>query len=83
MLLYITFIVCQWFLLGKEIDYRLKIYFRVNSSMDRVAYRLLLGMCFFILYFNVISFFPPKWDLQPVLDDVDYFGPVLLLAHPG
>ena len=61
MALYIVFIVCQWFLLGKEIDYRLKIYFRVNSSMDRVVYRLLLGMCFFIIYFNIISFFPPKW----------------------
>ena len=61
MLLWIIFIVCQWFLLGKEIDYRLKIYFRVNSSIDRVVYRLLLGMCFFILYFNVINFFPPKW----------------------
>ena len=61
MMLYIVFMVCQWFLLGKEIDYRLKIYFRVNSSMDRVIYRLFLGMCFFILYFNIISFFPPKW----------------------
>ena len=61
MVLYIVFIVCQWFLLGKEIDYRLKIYFRVNSSMDRVVYRLLLGLFFFILYFNVINFFPPKW----------------------
>ena len=61
MTLYIIFIVCQWFLLGKEIDYRLKIYFRVNSAMDRVVYRLLLGMCFFVLYFNIINFFPPKW----------------------
>ena len=29
MTLYILFIVSQWFLLGKEIDHRLKIYFRV------------------------------------------------------
>ena len=61
MMLYVVFIVCQWFLVGKEIDYRLKIYFRVNSSMDRVIYRLFLGLCFFILYFNIINLFPPKW----------------------
>lgn len=61
MALYILFIIGQWFMLGKEIDHRLKIYFRVNSSIDRVVYRLLLGMCFFILLFNLISFFETKW----------------------
>lgn len=61
MTLYILFIVSQWFLLGKEIDHRLKIYFRVNSSIDRVVYRLFLGMFFFILLFNIISFFGAKW----------------------
>jgi hypothetical protein len=61
MTLYILFIVSQWFLLGKEIDHRLKIYFRVNSSIDRVVYRLFLGMFFFILLFNIISFFDSKW----------------------
>lgn len=61
MSLYILFIVSQWFLLGKEIDHRLKIYFRVNSSIDRVVYRLFLGMFFFILLFNLISFLSPKW----------------------
>lgn len=59
--LYILFIFSQWFFLGKEIDHRLKIYFRVNSSMDRVVYRLFLGMFFFILYFNVLNLFPSKW----------------------
>lgn len=59
--LYILFIVSQWFLLGKEIDHRLKIYFRVNSSIDRIVYRLFLGMFFFILLFNLISFLSPKW----------------------
>ncbi len=59
--LYILFICSQWFFLGKEIDHRLKIYFRVNSSMDRLVYRLFLGMFFFILYFNVLSFLPGKW----------------------
>ncbi len=61
MTLYILFIVSQWFLLGKEIDHRLKIYFRVNSSIDRIVYRLLLGMFFFIMLFNLISMFDSKW----------------------
>jgi hypothetical protein len=61
MTLYILFIVSQWFLLGKEIDHRLKIYFRVNSSIDRVVYRLFLGMFFFILLFNLINFLDSKW----------------------
>jgi len=59
--LYTLFMMGQWFFLGKEIDHRLKIYFRVNSSMDRVIYRLFLGMFFFILYFNVLYLFPHKW----------------------
>ena len=61
MTLYILFIVSQWFLLGKEIDHRLKIYFRVNSSIDRVVYRLFLGMFFFILLFNIINLLDAKW----------------------
>lgn len=61
MTLYILFIVSQWFLLGKEIDHRFKIYFRVNSSIDRVVYRLFLGMFFFILLFNIINLLDAKW----------------------
>jgi len=61
MICYVLFMISQWFLLGKEIDYRLKIYFRVNSSIDRVVYRLFLGMCFIILYFNMLSLLPSKW----------------------
>ena len=61
MALYILFMMRQWFFLGKEIDYRLKIYFRVNSSIDRVVYRFFLGMCFFSIYFNLLSFLPSKW----------------------
>ena len=61
MAFYIFFMLSQWFLLGKEIDHRFKIYFRVNSSMDRVIYRLLLGMLFFIIYFNILNFLPGKW----------------------
>jgi hypothetical protein len=43
MLAYIMFMGGQWYLLGKEIDHRLKIYFRANSSIDRVLYRLIIG----------------------------------------
>ena len=58
MVFYILFIVGQWFLLGKEIDHRLKIYYKVNSSMDRVAYRVLLGQMFMFLLFNCYSLIP-------------------------
>lgn len=61
MVLYCLFIMGQWFLLGKEIDHRLKIYFRVNSSIDRVVYRFFMGMFFMTLYFNVINLLPGKW----------------------
>ena len=61
MVLYSGFIMSQWFFLGKEIDYRLKIYFRVNSSIDRVVYRLFLGMFFFIILFNCFYLLPSKW----------------------
>ena len=61
MVLYILFITSQWFFLGKEIDHRFKIYFRVNSSMDRVVYRILLGKLFFILYFGLVAYLPHKW----------------------
>lgn len=61
MALYILFMVSQWFFLGKEIDHRFKIYYRVNSSIDRVIYRIFLGMFFFILIFNLLSFLPSKW----------------------
>lgn len=61
MIFYMLFMMGQWFLFGKELDHRLKIYFRVNSSMDRILYRFLTGMVFFILYFNLLSFLPHKW----------------------
>lgn len=61
MFLYILFMCAQWFLLGKEIDHRFKIYFKVNSSFDRITYRLLMGMFAISLYFNLLSFLPHKW----------------------
>ena len=35
LLMYMLFMGGQWYLLGKEVDYRLKIYYRANSSIDR------------------------------------------------
>lgn len=58
MLFYIMFMAGQWYLLGKEIDHRLKIYFRANSSIDRVLYRLAIGFATMILIFNIMSFIP-------------------------
>lgn len=61
MLFYLFFLVGQWFLIGKEIDHRLKIFFKVNSNMDRVLYRTISGLIFFIFYANIISLLPHKW----------------------
>jgi hypothetical protein len=61
MLLYMVFVASQWYLLGKEIDHRLKIYFRANSSIDRVVYRLLVGSTFAIMFFNLVLLFPDEW----------------------
>lgn len=62
MILYIAFMFGQWFLLGKEIDHRLKIYYKVNSTIDRLVYRLILGMFFTLIYFNILYYiFPSKW----------------------
>jgi hypothetical protein len=58
MLLYVIFMSAQWYLLGKEIDHRLKIYFRANSSIDRILYRLVLGYIILLIYFNMINLLP-------------------------
>ena len=55
---YTLFMLGQWFLLGKEIDHRFKIYFRVNSSMDRVVYRMYLGMISMMIIFNIMYLIP-------------------------
>jgi len=60
MLLYLMFLAGQWYLLGKEIDHRFKIYFRANSSIDRILYRLLIGLSSMILIMNVMSFIPEQ-----------------------
>ncbi len=58
MLLFLIFMAAQWYLLGKEIDHRLKIYFRANSTVDRILYRLVIGHASIMLFYNFISFFP-------------------------
>ncbi|WPU65508.1 hypothetical protein [Peredibacter starrii] len=58
MLAYILFMAGQWYLLGKEIDHRLKIYFRANSSIDRVLYRVLIGNATMMIIFNIMTFIP-------------------------
>jgi hypothetical protein len=58
MLCYLMFMGGQWYLLGKEIDHRLKIYFRANSSIDRVLYRVIIGNATMMLILNLMSFIP-------------------------
>ena len=60
MTFYLIFMIGQWFLLGKELENRFKIYLAVNSSMDRVIYRVLLGSIVLTLYYKLISFFPEE-----------------------
>ena len=57
---------------GKEIDHRLKIYFEVNSSVDRIVYRLLLGMTFVILVYNLLDIFSYKWSINFFLVFLDF-----------
>ncbi len=58
MLAYLMFMAGQWYLLGKEIDHRLKIYFRANSTLDRVIYRVIIGNATIMIIFNLMSFIP-------------------------
>ncbi len=57
-LLYLLFMAGQWYLLGKEIDHRLRIYFRANSSIDRVLYRVIIGSATMMIIFNIMTFIP-------------------------
>lgn len=55
---YMIFMGGQWYLLGKEIDHRLKIYYKANSTMDRFLYRILMGNIVVMMLFNLISYLP-------------------------
>jgi hypothetical protein len=73
MIFYSLFMVGQWYLLGKEIDHRLKIYFKVSSSIDRILYRILTGKIFLIFIFDLFALLPQGvinhffWGLWVVL----------------
>jgi hypothetical protein len=54
------FMMGQSYLLGKEIDHRLKIYYRANSSMERIIYRIIMGSIAMLFLFNIFSLFPIK-----------------------
>lgn len=56
--LYLLFMCGQWYLLGKEIDHRFKIYFRANSTIDRILYRLVMGNAAMMVIFNLMNFIP-------------------------
>lgn len=56
MMAYLMFMGGQWYLLGKEIDHRLKIYFRANSTIDRILYRVIIGQATMMIVFNLMSF---------------------------
>jgi len=58
MFCYLLFMAGQWYLLGKEVDHRLRIYFRANSTVDRILYRLIIGYGLMLLVFNIMSFIP-------------------------
>jgi hypothetical protein len=58
LLMYMLFMGGQWYLLGKEIDHRFGIYYRANSSMDRILYRVVLGNIFVIIFFNLVALVP-------------------------
>ena len=58
MMFYLMFMAGQWYFLGKEIDHRLKIYFRANSSIDRVLYRVIIGNATMMVIFNLMAFIP-------------------------
>ena len=55
---YMIFMGGQWYLLGKEIDHRLRIYYRANSTMDRFLYRIVMGSIVLMMFFNLISYLP-------------------------
>ncbi len=55
---YMCFMSGQWYLLGKEVDHRFKIFYKANSSIERILYRLVLGTILTIFLFNIFSLFP-------------------------
>jgi len=58
LLSYIVFLFAQFYLLAKEVDHRLKISVRAQSSTERILYRLVIGQSFFLLYFFLLNYIP-------------------------
>ncbi len=53
---YSLFLFWQWNLISREVEYRLKIYTRSNSSIDRVLSRVILGSSLAVLYCSLLAF---------------------------
>ncbi|MCB9094627.1 MAG: hypothetical protein H6621_06110 [Halobacteriovoraceae bacterium] len=59
-LAYFVFICWQSYLLSREIEHRLRIYPRANSSMDRILARILMGSSLIMVYCSFLSVFSGK-----------------------
>lgn len=57
-LIYCLYLLGMFYLVGREVDHRLKIYFRTNSSIDRMFYRIISGYLISGLIAFLFSFFP-------------------------
>ncbi len=55
---YSLFLFWQWTLISKEVEYRLKIYTRSNSSMDRILSRIILGSSAAVFYCSFLMLLP-------------------------
>ncbi len=55
--LYFVFLTSNWYLWGKEINYRFKIYARANSSLDRILERVIIGLVLSLFIFSFIFIF--------------------------
>jgi len=68
MLFFLIFMAAQWYLLGKEIDHRFKIYFRANSTVDRILYRLIMGFSAMIIVFPSFPFLSNLETYKLIID---------------
>lgn len=60
-LVYCLYLMGIFYLVGREVDHRLKIYFRTNSSIDRMFYRVISGYLISGLIAYLFSFIPFKF----------------------
>ena len=57
-LIYCLYLVGMFYLVGREVDHRLKIYYRTNSSIDRMFYRIVSGYLISGLLAFIFSYLP-------------------------